>query len=372
MLLTDDTLKLADFGSCRGVKSKQPFTEYISTRWYRAPECLLTDGYYSYKMDVWGTACVIFEVVALFPLFAGTDEIDQVQKIHNIMGTPSPEVLAKFKRRSQMNFNFPPKKGRGLKSLLPGADPALIDLLEGMLKYDPAERFSARDALKHAWFKEIRDRERKLLHERRKAAGTEGPERPPAAAGGRRRQRENEAPNPKPAVRTVRVRRTGAQQSSVAKPEPNSVRRVANANANGKAYQSLPVERRRNPHVPTGPAGKAEADTDTLPAVYGSSTNPPTLQKSNSHRSLVGPAPNSLVSSVSTMKLSDSYQDGTYGRGAAAQQQQQQLPQQRHQQQQQQQQQQAPPQQQQQQQPRQPRVLERRHLAARSSLPNLG
>jgi renal tumor antigen len=46
-------LKLADFGSCRGIYSKQPYTEYISTRWYRAPECLLTDGYYSLEMDLW-------------------------------------------------------------------------------------------------------------------------------------------------------------------------------------------------------------------------------------------------------------------------------------------------------------------------------
>lgn len=50
VLIVDDTVKLADFGSCRGIYSKQPYTEYISTRWYRAPECLLTDGYYSYKV----------------------------------------------------------------------------------------------------------------------------------------------------------------------------------------------------------------------------------------------------------------------------------------------------------------------------------
>lgn len=53
ILIIDDVLKLADFGSCRGIYSKQPYTEYISTRWYRAPECLLTDGYYNYKMDMW-------------------------------------------------------------------------------------------------------------------------------------------------------------------------------------------------------------------------------------------------------------------------------------------------------------------------------
>jgi renal tumor antigen len=45
-----DHIKLADFGSCKGMYSEHPYTEYISTRWYRAPECLMTDGYYDYKV----------------------------------------------------------------------------------------------------------------------------------------------------------------------------------------------------------------------------------------------------------------------------------------------------------------------------------
>lgn len=50
ILLLGDHVKLADFGSCKGMFSDHPYTEYISTRWYRAPECLLTDGYYDYKV----------------------------------------------------------------------------------------------------------------------------------------------------------------------------------------------------------------------------------------------------------------------------------------------------------------------------------
>jgi renal tumor antigen len=71
ILITDDQLKVADFGSCRGIYSKMPYTEYISTRWYRAPESLLTDGYYNHKMDTWGVGCVFFEIASLFPLFPG-------------------------------------------------------------------------------------------------------------------------------------------------------------------------------------------------------------------------------------------------------------------------------------------------------------
>ncbi len=96
ILIKDDFVKLADFGSCRGVYSQPPFTEYISTRWYRPPECLLTDGYYNHKMDYWGVGCVFFEVLALCPLFPGNNELDQVHKIHNILGTPSDSLLKQF------------------------------------------------------------------------------------------------------------------------------------------------------------------------------------------------------------------------------------------------------------------------------------
>ncbi|KAJ8308483.1 hypothetical protein KUTeg_013357 [Tegillarca granosa] len=88
ILIKEDLLKLADFGSCRSVYSKQPYTEYISTRWYRAPECLLTDGYYNYKMDMWSSSSS----------FPGSNEVDQIAKIHDIMGTPDPSVLNKLKK----------------------------------------------------------------------------------------------------------------------------------------------------------------------------------------------------------------------------------------------------------------------------------
>ena len=101
-------LKLADFGSCRGIYSKQPYTEYISTRWYRAPECLLTDGYYGPEMDLWGAGCVFFEITSLYPLFPGTNEVDQVARIHKVLGTPSSDILDKFRKHgaSHVNFDF--------------------------------------------------------------------------------------------------------------------------------------------------------------------------------------------------------------------------------------------------------------------------
>lgn len=98
ILLKGDIVKLADFGSCKGIYAKHPFTEYVSTRWYRSPECLITDGCYNFKMDIWGLGCVFFETLTLFPLFPGDDELDQLVKIHQVLGTPSEAVMNDLKR----------------------------------------------------------------------------------------------------------------------------------------------------------------------------------------------------------------------------------------------------------------------------------
>jgi renal tumor antigen len=195
ILIVDKVLKLADFGSCRGIYSKQPYTEYISTRWYRAPECLLTDGYYGYKMDMWGVGSVMFEVIALYPLFPGTNEVDQVHKIHHVLGTPPNEILQKFwrYRSSHIDFNFPQQKGLGIPSMIPHASADAIDLIMKLLAYDPEERISARQTLHHPYFKQLHTQ---LAQEEQAQAAAQGAQRqgggqdtaqssvPPAASGG--------------------------------------------------------------------------------------------------------------------------------------------------------------------------------------------
>jgi renal tumor antigen len=169
-------LKLADFGSCRGIHSKQPFTEYISTRWYRAPECLLTDGYYGQEMDMWGAGCVMFEITSLYPLFPGANEVDQINRIHKVLGTPTPEVLSKLKSKgaSHINFDFPPQKAIGIPQMLPHASPDTIDLIVKMLKYDASERMSAREAMRHPYFKDVRETEAKENKTMSAAANSSG------------------------------------------------------------------------------------------------------------------------------------------------------------------------------------------------------
>ncbi len=166
-------LKLADFGSCRGIYSKQPYTEYISTRWYRAPECLLTDGYYGPEMDLWGAGCVMFEITSLYPLFPGANEVDQISRIHKVLGTPNAESLAKFRSKgaSHISFDFPPQKGIGVPQLVPHAGADSVDLMVKLLKYDASDRITAREAMRHPYFKDVRETEAKLQSDGKAASG---------------------------------------------------------------------------------------------------------------------------------------------------------------------------------------------------------
>jgi len=161
ILISGDLVKLADLGSCRGMFGEHPYTEYISTRWYRSPECLMTDGYYDQKMDIWGAGCVMFEILTLVPLFPGKNELDMIHRIHNILGTPPQKILDRFKSHaSHLDFNFPQKVGTGIEKLLPHCSPDCIDLLKQMLTYDPEKRITAEQVLQHDYFREFVEHER--------------------------------------------------------------------------------------------------------------------------------------------------------------------------------------------------------------------
>lgn len=163
ILMRDETVKLADFGSCRGTISKQPYTEYISTRWYRSPECLLTDGFYDFKMDIWGVGCIFFEVMALHPLFPGKNELDMVHQIHRVMGSPAPSLLAEFQRHAtHMEFDFPMIEGTGIDVMLPHMSPEGRNLINRMLMYDSTYRPTAKALLKSAYFRELREQDMAL------------------------------------------------------------------------------------------------------------------------------------------------------------------------------------------------------------------
>lgn len=81
-------VKIADFGLARETESRCPYTTYVSTRWYRAPEVLLRAGEYSAPVDMWAVGAMAVEIATLKPLFPGGNEVDQVWRVCEIMGSP--------------------------------------------------------------------------------------------------------------------------------------------------------------------------------------------------------------------------------------------------------------------------------------------
>jgi renal tumor antigen len=120
-------------------------------------------------MDLWGLGCVMFEMLALYPLFPGSNEADQIERIHKVLGTPSGEGLEKFKHygSSHVDFNFAQFKRHplGLAKLLPHVSADAVDLMHKLLNYDPDDRMTAREALRHPWFADLRAAERKQREE---------------------------------------------------------------------------------------------------------------------------------------------------------------------------------------------------------------
>lgn len=142
ILITNEVIKLADFGSCRPINSEPPFTEYIATRWYRSPECILAQGAYNYKMDMWAVGCVLGEMLTKDALFPGADEFDQIKKIHEIMGSPSDEIVGRMFTLKGITpkVEFVRQKGRGLESLVQNVSRHCLSFMKALLMYDPDDR----------------------------------------------------------------------------------------------------------------------------------------------------------------------------------------------------------------------------------------
>ncbi|XP_052594994.1 MAPK/MAK/MRK overlapping kinase isoform X15 [Peromyscus californicus insignis] len=106
---------------------------------------------------------------SLQPLFPGVNELDQISKIHDIIGTPCQKTLTKFKQSRAMSFDFPFKKGSGIPLLTTNLSPQCLSLLHAMVAYDPDERIAAHQALQHPYFQVQRAAETQTLAKHRRA-----------------------------------------------------------------------------------------------------------------------------------------------------------------------------------------------------------
>ncbi len=153
ILISGDQVKLADFGLARDINSEPPFTDYVATRWYRSPEVILNSKIYSSPIDIFALGAIIAELYTGVPLFPGKEASDQMNKICEVLGTPSQSDWNEgYDLANQIHFKFPQYRGKKLKNVIHRASDLAINLLEMMLCFNPSKRPSAVKCLQHPFF----------------------------------------------------------------------------------------------------------------------------------------------------------------------------------------------------------------------------
>eukprot|EP00823_Brevimastigomonas_motovehiculus_P004031 TRINITY_DN2582_c0_g1_i1.p1 TRINITY_DN2582_c0_g1~~TRINITY_DN2582_c0_g1_i1.p1 ORF type:complete len:527 (-),score=159.82 TRINITY_DN2582_c0_g1_i1:95-1675(-) len=154
-------LKICDFGLARIALDKEKgfLTEYVATRWYRAPEIMLSWKEYTKAIDVWSVGCVFAEILARKPLFPGKDYMHQLMLILDVLGTPSYEDTEYIRAAKPKQYirSLPIKKKKPFKQLFPKASDLALDLLERMLAFVPEKRITVDEALAHPYLKMLHD-----------------------------------------------------------------------------------------------------------------------------------------------------------------------------------------------------------------------
>nr|XP_032294327.1 serine/threonine-protein kinase dyf-5 isoform X2 [Drosophila virilis] len=148
-----ELIKIADFGLAREIRSRPPFTDYVSTRWYRAPEVLLHSTNYGSTIDLWAMGCIMAELYTFRPLFPGSSEVDQLFKICSVLGTPGKSDWPDgYRLAAMIHFRYPDCIKVPLGSVVSRCSQNGLDLLEDLLAYDPEKRPTAQQSLKYPYF----------------------------------------------------------------------------------------------------------------------------------------------------------------------------------------------------------------------------
>lgn len=148
-------LKLCDFGFARPLASAgAKYTEYVSTRWYRAPELLVGDVSYGKAVDVWSIGCMFAEIATGLPLFPGDSDIDQLYHIIKCLGHMTSRHQELFKKNAlYMGVKLPQATElEPLEARFPQMDKVSMDFLKQTIKEEPLDRWTCAELLQHPYF----------------------------------------------------------------------------------------------------------------------------------------------------------------------------------------------------------------------------
>ncbi|XP_058778308.1 mitogen-activated protein kinase 4-like [Vicia villosa] len=152
-------LKIADFGLARTTSETDFMTEYVVTRWYRAPELLLNCSEYTSAIDVWSVGCIFAEIMTRQPLFPGKDYVHQLRLITELIGSPDDSSLGFLRSENAKRYlrQLPQFGKQNLSAKFPLMSAEPLDLLEKMLIFDPDKRITVDEALCHPYLSSLHD-----------------------------------------------------------------------------------------------------------------------------------------------------------------------------------------------------------------------
>jgi len=159
LLNSDCLVKVADFGLARSITQEIEdeqvvMTEYVATRWYRAPEILLGSTKYTKGVDMWAVGCILGELLGGRPIFPGGSTLDQLERICQVTGKPTTDDLEAIQSQyasTLLEHLKYPAAPRTLREIYPKAPVEALDLMEKMLFFNPERRITAADALSHPY-----------------------------------------------------------------------------------------------------------------------------------------------------------------------------------------------------------------------------
>ncbi|KAL8459543.1 hypothetical protein ACS0TY_036878 [Phlomoides rotata] len=158
LLNSNCDLKICDFGLARISSDSDFMTEYVVTRWYRAPELLLSSSDYTAAIDVWSVGCIFMELMDRKPLFPGRDHVHQLRLLIELIGTPSESELSLLNENAKRYIRqLPPYTRQSFTEKFPQVNPLAVDLVEKMLTFDPRQRITVEDALAHSYLTTLHD-----------------------------------------------------------------------------------------------------------------------------------------------------------------------------------------------------------------------
>jgi mitogen-activated protein kinase 15 len=158
LLNSDCHVRVCDFGLCRSVKEATTvqandtiLTDYVATRWYRAPEILLGSTCYGKAVDIWSVGCILGEMLLGKPLFPGTSTMHQISSLLEVTGRPTPEDVSAINSpfAATMLQSINPTKPKALSSILPRTGEDGLDMIKQCLQFNPHKRFTAIEGLGH-------------------------------------------------------------------------------------------------------------------------------------------------------------------------------------------------------------------------------